>query len=365
MSNRRPGAEREPWMVMRASRGRGWGGEIRRARIFERLAERQHAQVVDDWPTFQRAIRGRRWQAWLPGRRPRPHLAASESAPPKWVERIVALSDPVAVAIYDDPVAQARALGIEMSAARAEELTHRRRVNEAAFRWHVVSTASSVELFGLDPARVIVAGNGTVASHVRPGPWPDVPAIGFVSGAAPGRGIEVLIEAVRQVRVEVPETRLLLWLIATGPDGEAYIEGLRAATAGDDWVEIGTAPYERLGPSLARATVLAIPHPANEYMDVALPVKLFDSMAAGRPLVVTPRRETAAIVERGGVGLITADDDPASIAAACARLLTDEPLARRMGAAGRAMAEREFDWPIVGDRIADEILRREGLPVRV
>jgi glycosyltransferase involved in cell wall biosynthesis len=350
----------DPWMVMRASRDRGWGGDIRRARIFERLAERQHARVVDDWPTFQRVIRGRRWQAWLPGRRPRPHLAASETAPPKWVERIVALSDPVAVAIYDDAVVQARALGIEMSPERAAELALRRRVNEAAFRWHVVPTASFAELVGLDPARVIVGGNGTVASHVRPGPWPDVPAVGFASGAAPGRGIELLLDAVRQVRAEVPETRLLLWLIATGADGEAYLDRLRAATAADDWVEIGTAPYDRLGPSLARATVLAIPHPANDYMDVALPVKLFDSLAAGRPLVVTPRRETAAIVEREGVGLVTTDDEPASIAAACARLLADAGLARRMGEAGRALAEREYDWPIVGDRIADEILRREG-----
>ncbi len=80
--------------------------------------------------------------------------------------------------------------------------------------------------------------------------------------------------------------------------------------------------------------------PANDYMDVALPVKLFDSMAAGRPLVVTPRRETAAIVERGGVGLVTADDDPASIAAVCVRLLTGRdprPTHGRGGAdAGRA-----------------------------
>jgi glycosyltransferase involved in cell wall biosynthesis len=345
---------------MRASRDRGWGGDIRRAHIFERLAERRAARVVDDWPTFQRAIRGRRWQAWLPGRRPRPHLAASETAPPKWVERIVALSDPVAVAIYDDAVAQAAALGLALGTERAADLTLRRRINEEAFRWHVVPTASFAELVGLDPARIIVGGNGTVASHVRPGPWPEVPTIGFISGAAPGRGIELLIEAARQVRAEVPGTRLLLWLIATGADGEAYLDRLRAATAGDDWVEIGTAPYERLGPSLARATVLVIPHPANEYMDVALPVKLLDSLAAGRPLVVTPRRETAAIVERGGVGLVTADDDPSSIAAACARFLGDPALARRTGEAARQLAEREYDWPIVGDRIADEILRREG-----
>ena len=94
-------------------------------------------------------------------------------------------------------------------------------------------------------------------------------------------------------------------------------------------------------------------------MDVALPVKLFDSLAAGRPLVVTPRRETAAIVGREGVGLVTADDAPDSIAAACASLLADEALARRLGTAARALAEREYDWPIVGDRIADEIIRRE------
>jgi hypothetical protein len=35
-----------------------------------------------------------------------------------------------------------------------------------------------------------------------------------------------------------------------------------------------------------------------------------------------------------------------------------------MGAAARSLAEREFDWPVLGDRIADEILRREGLLAR-
>jgi glycosyltransferase involved in cell wall biosynthesis len=348
------------WIVMRAGRGRGWGGEIRRARVFERLAERTAATVVDDWPAFQRIVRGRRWQAWLPRRRPRPLLAASETAPPKWVERVASLAEPVAVAIYDDAVIQSRALGVELPPERAAELTARRRANEEAFRWHVVPTASFADLAGLDPSRVIVGGNGTVASLVRPGPWPEVPAVGFVSGAAPGRGIETLIETMRLARETVPEARLHLWLLATSPSGEAYIESLRKALRAEPWATIGAAPYERLGETLAAATILTIPHPPNEYMDVALPVKLFDSMAAGRPLVVTPRRETAAIVERSGAGVVAAGDDPASLAAALEPLLRDEALARRIGARAREAAEREFDWPIVGDRIADEILRREG-----
>jgi glycosyltransferase involved in cell wall biosynthesis len=154
--------------------------------------------------------------------------------------------------------------------------------------------------------------------------------------------------------------RLYLWLAVTGAGGDAYVDELRTKIAGDAWIEIGQAPYERLGETLAAATVLTIPTPATEYSDVALPVKLFDSMAAGRPLVVTPRRETAAMVEKHGIGAVAAGDDPASLAAAFEPLLTDQSLARRLGERAREVAEREYDWPIVGDRIADEVLRREG-----
>jgi glycosyltransferase involved in cell wall biosynthesis len=356
----RPDAPR-PWIVMQAGRGRGWGGEIRRARIFQRLAERTDARVVDDWPMFQRAVRGRRWQAWLPNRRPRPLLAASEGASPAWIDRIVALSEPIAVAIYDDAVAQSRALGLNLSPEREAELRLRRQRNEDAFRWHVVPTAAFAAAHGLDPDRIIVGGQGTVASHVRPGPWPDRPAVGMVSGAAPGRGIEALVEAMRLVREHVPDARLYLWLISTTTADDAYLDNLRTSVARDDWIEIGAAPYEELGETLAKATVLTIPHPDIEYMNVILPVKLFDSLAAGRPLVVTPRRETVAIVEPNGAGLISADDSPAALADPIVRLLSDDALARRMGAAGRVLAEREYDWTVLGDRIADEIFRREGI----
>jgi glycosyltransferase involved in cell wall biosynthesis len=207
---------------------------------------------------------------------------------------------------------------------------------------------------------VIVGGNGTLTDEVRPGPWPTVPSIGFVSGAAPGRGIEPLVEACRLVRSSWPDLRLYLWLVATSPSANEYLDELRTRVRGEPWITIGAVPHAGLGEALARATILCIPHPANEYMDVALPVKLLDSMAAGRPLVVTPRRETAAIVERYGAGLVTGGDEPADLAVAFERLLGDEVLAQRLGAAGREAALQEFDWKVVGDRIATEILAREG-----
>jgi glycosyltransferase involved in cell wall biosynthesis len=347
------------WIVLRAGREKRWGGEIRRQMIFEQLADRTGALVVESWPYVQGYTRDRFWPSFLPVRR-KPFLAVTEQPPESVIPWIVKTTDPVAVAIYDDPVAQTRALGIHLTNEQAAELGRLRRLAMTTFRWHVVPTASFAELSGLDPDRVVVGGNGTLTDEVRPGPWPADPSIGFVSGAAPGRGIEALVEACRLLRDSWADLRLYLWLVATSPSAEQYLADLRTTLANDPWITIGAVGHAGLGAALAQATILCIPHPANEYMDVALPVKLLDSMAAGRPLVVTPRRETAAIVERYRSGLVAGGDAPADLADAFERLLRDPTLARRLGAAGRAAAVQDFDWKVVGDRIATEILGREG-----
>ncbi len=102
-------------------------------------------------------------------------------------------------------------------------------------------------------------------------------------------------------------------------------------------------PYEDLGAALGSATVLVVPHPASDYLHTAVPVKLLDSMAAGRPVVVTPRHETRLIVAHADAGRVAAGDGAA-----------------RLGANGRRAAERDLDWRIVGERVADIVLERAG-----
>jgi glycosyltransferase involved in cell wall biosynthesis len=90
-------------------------------------------------------------------------------------------------------------------------------------------------------------------------------------------------------------------------------------------------------------------------------VKLLDSMAAGRPVVVTPRTETRRIVEAAGAGVVTGGDEPEALAGAIEPLLADPSLAARLGAAGRAAVERDYDWVVIGRRLASEVLLRTGL----
>ena len=91
-------------------------------------------------------------------------------------------------------------------------------------------------------------------------------------------------------------------------------------------------------------------------MDVALPVKLFDSMAAGRPLVVTPGVETAGS-RAAWRGSVDRRRRSASTTWPRAPAAHDEALTRGSAPAPDRRRTR-IDWPIVGDRIADEVFRR-------
>ena len=347
------------WVVLRDGDRLRWGGDLRRRYLFEGLARQTGAVVVEGWTpaaitSALRGVGGRRWQVWR-----RPGLvASSELLADAKLEAVRRYGVATAVDIHDERVSQNRALGIETTAVEAARLRRLLDANLETFRWLVAQSASFVRLAGLDPARTLIASNGCDTRHVTVQPSPTAPVVGFVSGAAPGRGIETLVDAARLARAEVPALELRLWLIATGDASRAYLEALTESLAGETWIRIGPAMYQDLGAALGIASILVVPHPANVYMDAVVPIKLFDSMAAGRPIVVTPRTEMAAIVERREAGLVARGDAAVDLAEPIVRLISDATLRARLGANARAAAESEFDWRVIGARLAVELVDR-------
>src|SRR3954468_14670986 len=98
------------------------------------------------------------------------------------------------------------------------------------------------------------------------------------------------------------------------------------------------------------------------------PVSILEAMAAGLPVVATDVGGVAESVVDGETGLLVPPGDPAGLAAALDRLLTDGALRLRLGAAGRERARRHFD--LAGFRRAHvelylrELERRAGRPAR-
>ncbi|HEY5629307.1 MAG TPA: glycosyltransferase [Candidatus Limnocylindrales bacterium] len=354
---------RAPWLVLREGERRRWGGDLRRRFLFDGIVERFHARVEDEWrpKALRQALGELRAQQLHPLAHPRrlwvrrPRVASTELLDEVQLATLAQLAQSWVVDVHDDPVEHGRGLGMALPAEEEARLQRWKTTNLEAFRWHVAQSPSFVTLAGMDPARTLIAPNGCETAHFRVLPAPVEPVVGFVSGAAPGRGIELLVEAAALARSEVPDLRLRLWLVATGASSQAYLDGLVASVADRPWIELGSASYADLPAALGSASVLVVPNQPTPYWETVLPIKLFDSMAAGRPLVVTPRTEMAAVVERHRAGVVTRGDAAADMAEALVRLCHDAALRASLGANARLAAEREYDWRVIGARLAEEL----------
>jgi glycosyltransferase involved in cell wall biosynthesis len=343
------------WLILAEGHRLRWGGDLRRSYIFRDLARRTQGTLVDGWSHVSIRSTARAASARGSGT---VRVASAELLTDEALDALRSVGEATVLDVHDDVLLQADAIGLQLSAGEVAAATTQRGQNLAAFQWLVVPSAQLGALLGLDPSRTIVAGNGTDPDVVRPGTWPDELAVGLVSGAGPGRGIEAVVEATRVIRVGGKDVKLLLWLAATGPASSTYLDQLRESVRAEAWIEFGTAPYSEIGVQLARASVLVVPTPAHRYWDAVAPIKLFDCLAAGRPLVVTPRPTPAEIVDRHGAGVVTEDDSPEALADAIGKSLADPGFARLAGARGRQAAEREYSWAAIGASLATELLRR-------
>jgi glycosyltransferase involved in cell wall biosynthesis len=82
-----------------------------------------------------------------------------------------------------------------------------------------------------------------------------------------------------------------------------------------------------------------------EVYKTTYPNKVFDYMAAGRPVVLAIDGAIRQVVESAGAGVFVPPGDPQAMAVAIRELADDPAAGRRMGLAGRACVEREFDRP--------------------
>ncbi len=187
-------------------------------------------------------------------------------------------------------------------------------------------------------ARTAVISNGADApassfpglSGERP------PRVLYAGQLYPWKGVEALVEAAALV----PECRLV---ILGGLDGEPDLERVRAlvrARGLEPRTEMrGTVPQREVAGELQRAAVVVVPflHTAMTEGHTS-PLKAFEAMAAGRPLVVSDLPSSREFLRHEATALLATPGDPRALAAAIRRLLDDRPLAERLARAAFAEA---------------------------
>ena len=176
----------------------------------------------------------------------------------------------------------------------------------------------------------------------------DGPGVLFVGRLEQAKGAELLVQSLPLIRSRSDAN---LWIVGGDERDEVERGRLRALAAEcgvEERVRFASAVDRRQLPDLYRAAaVCAIPSAYESFGLVAV-----EAMASGTPAVATRVGGLASTIAHGKTGFLVGDRRPEGFALAFDRLLADEGLRERMGAA--AAAEMSiYSWRSVARSILD------------
>ncbi|MEW5940491.1 MAG: glycosyltransferase family 4 protein, partial [Chloroflexota bacterium] len=114
---------------------------------------------------------------------------------------------------------------------------------------------------------------------------------------------------------------------------------------------VDSIPKSEMPSALAAADAcIAILKPLEEYK-TTYPNKVFDYMAAGRPVALAIDGVIREVIEAAGCGIFAAPGHSSALAEAIRSLAEDEGRSRQMGLAGRKYLEEHFSRAAIGEKL--------------
>ncbi len=201
-----------------------------------------------------------------------------------------------------------------------------------------------------DQARAETNHNARATAHRAPLTERPAPTLVYAGRFSTDRGMVVIAQALQRLATQGLRPRLRLLGTWTDPAEEQAF--WRAMAGLEDQVEmVGWAPYEQVPRHLATADVaLAVLQPVERYL-VALPVKLFEYMACGLPVIISDFPPNRRVVAGADCGLLVDPRDVDAVAAAIAHLVTNPAEARRLGQNGRRAFETQYNWQALASKL--------------
>ena len=216
----------------------------------------------------------------------------------------------------------------------------------------IVTPSAKILPDGVPADRVLEIEWGADTTRFHPGatgavPWPRDPStiVAVFAGAFRAwHGAIQLVEAIKRLHA-LGHTQYQAVLIGEGPErgaAEQAARGVRGITFA------GRVAHTDMPPALAAADIGVAPFDVGRHLPLALafywsPLKVFEYMASGLPVVAPGLPRLRGLVEHGVEGALYEPATPAALAEAMATL-ADPAVRSRMGQAARDRAVRDYGW---------------------
>jgi glycosyltransferase involved in cell wall biosynthesis len=216
---------------------------------------------------------------------------------------------------------------------------------------------------GARPERLHVIGNGAdpsrygdaaqQAARAARARW-QLPqggvVVGFIGYMRQWHNLELMLDAMARPALQA----LVFVLIGTGPALQSVLARARELGLQDRVRALGDVPPELLPAHVLACDGALIPA-INEY---ASPLKLFDALAAGVPVLAPDQPNLREYLKHGETALLFEPGDSGDLARQLQRLVHERDFARALGQAGqRMLLQQRWTWAGNAERVLDVCAR--------
>jgi glycosyltransferase involved in cell wall biosynthesis len=177
---------------------------------------------------------------------------------------------------------------------------------------------------------------------------PETFVMGFVGSLKPWHGLSILTDAFARLHRRVPQARLLI--VGDGPE-RGNLEADLSARGLQSAVQFtGAVTPNEIPGLLASMSVAVAPYPdrADFYFS---PLKVYEYMAAGLPVVTSRIGQLAELIEDGTNGILCPPGDAVALAIALEQLWHSPELRTRLGSAAHHTVMQAHTWDAIAKRI--------------
>lgn len=287
--------------------------------------------------------------------------ALLDEAPDMIYERYSLFSTVLPQTLPEAEAAQQCIRILEVNAPLIEEQARHRVLVHEARAWEALSSqvqAADATICVSEPVsewvrahaeshRVYTVANGVNTDRIHPQPEdPSRIIVTFVGTLKPWHGVEDLLLAASMA--QQPWT---LRILGDGPERERL--EARAAGLGIEADFRGAIPPEDMAANLAGSAIAVAPYPTPDNADSHYfsPLKVYEYMAAGLPVVASEIGQIPEVLN--GSGILVRPSAPAQLAHAIDTLAKDQTRRAELGARGREYAVAHHSWKRVFERICE------------
>jgi glycosyltransferase involved in cell wall biosynthesis len=206
-------------------------------------------------------------------------------------------------------------------------------------------TKHFARIYHIRQEKFFVVSNGSLVRYIRNNPTKteDPFTVLYAGSAMKVKDADKLVTAVAKLREKglcidlhfagAKELDLPQWVNIASYDWPNFVDGI-----------------------LFQSDVCVIPYPPNKLTFFhAVPAKLFDYMAAGKPIISTNLQETGNLIRKYNCGLVAKSWKEFELY--LEKLYYDREFAKKLGENGRKAVEKYFDYELLAETLLQRIVK--------